>query len=123
MERKAVKSTSYEEHSYRSNRSSGYNINDYLPPGVEAMFRVSVFASRMRDKIYTEPNERTTALEVAEVKRKLERAEEENGNLRKEAERMARIAEAREKLITEKDELLKEKDEAIRQLAAKLSES
>lgn len=92
MERKAMRTTTIEEQSFRSNRTSSYNINDYLPPAVEVMSRVSVFGSRMRDKIYTEPNERSSALEVAEIKRKLERADEENGNLRKEVEKIARLA-------------------------------
>lgn len=65
MEKKGVRTTTAEEQSFRSNRTSNYNINDYLPPAVEAMSRVSVFASRMRDKIYTEPNERSSALEMA----------------------------------------------------------
>lgn len=87
------------------------------------MSRVSVFASRMKDKIYTEPIERNSGLEMAEIKRKLERAEEENDNLRAEVEKMVRLAEAREKLITEKDELLKEREDSIKQLTAKLRDS
>lgn len=102
MERKAVRSINAEEHSFRSNRTTNYNINDYLPPSFEAMSRTSVFASRLREKTYTEPNEKTVASEMAEVKRRLERAEEEKANLRKEMEKMARQAEAREKLILEK---------------------
>lgn len=124
MERKAVKTSIAEEHSFRSNRTSNYNINDYLPPSFETMSRTLVFASRLREKTYTEPNERTSASELTEVKRKLERAEEEKGKIREEMEKMERQAEAREKLIIEKEEIMKEKekkDETIKLLTAKVS--
>ena len=68
MERMAAKSLmggSHEEHSFRSNRTaSHYNINDYLPPSMGGLSRTSIFASRQKEKIYTEPNDRVNNLEV-----------------------------------------------------------
>lgn len=92
MERHAAKSLvsgSQEEHSFRSNRTaSHYNINDYLPPSLGGLSRTSVFASRQKEKIYTEPNDRVNSLELIEIKRKLERQEEERESFRREIERL-----------------------------------
>jgi hypothetical protein len=81
MERMAAKSQMtipHEEHSFRSNRTlTHYNVNDYLPPTISAMSRTSVFASRQKEKVYTEPNDRVNSIEIMEVKRRLEKQEEE----------------------------------------------
>jgi hypothetical protein len=77
MERMAVRSQvtgpQDQEHSFRSMRSTTqYNINDYLPPSTCAFSRKSVYASRQKEKIYTEPNDRVAAIEVNEIKKKME---------------------------------------------------
>ena len=69
MERIAVRSfvTGPQEHelSFRSMKSTtNYNIYDYLPPSVNGLSRNSVYASRQKEKIYTEPNDRAATLEV-----------------------------------------------------------
>jgi hypothetical protein len=74
MERMAIRSTGApeQEHSFRSNRTATqYNINDYLPPTINSFSRTSVVASRQKDKIYTEPNDRNTVIEANQIKKVL----------------------------------------------------
>lgn len=67
MERIAVKSmvigAQEQEHSFRTNRTATqYNINDYLPPSINSISRTSVFASRQKEKMYTEPIDKPNSL-------------------------------------------------------------